>query len=344
MDLNKIFDVEPYTCFDTSIGRLCLFCLSVKNEDMLMSELGDSIDICGSEKYVRLLVMYTCYPEVSLRNGKYKPDDVVLSISDIQILSQDELEVISGKIIEHYSYLYKRSERRERIDDKGGAVIFFEYTDIEYPKENEENDVDYLYRISLIYMRREKEHHNNMIKELMRPYDFINQIKKTYDKGAGISGLIGKAGSLGEMVKSLKIDQGVIGNISRIPSGLNNVSFQDNMSLLSIPPKMSPAKRTYNRLMDYINKFEKELDSEHEVGVRLVSFGQAFSFHVNNIGYWGPDLITFYGENDQGESLQLIQNISQLSFLLIGVKKSKEKARRIGFELEMEKNEEFEPE
>ena len=93
----------------------------------------------------------------------------------------------------------------------------------------------------------------------------------------------------------------------------------------------NPARWTYERLGEYIKDFESELDEEHEIGVRLVSFGQTISFHVQNIGYYGPDIITFYGTNENGEKLQLIQNLSQLSFLLIAVKKLQDKPKRIGF-------------
>ncbi|MGN5055084.1 DUF6173 family protein [Aeromonas veronii] len=93
----------------------------------------------------------------------------------------------------------------------------------------------------------------------------------------------------------------------------------------------NPAKWTYTRLVEYIKDFEAELDDDHEIGARLVSFGQAITFHIQDIGYYGPDIISFYGTNDQGEKLQLIQHISQLSVLLIGMKKQNEAPRRIGF-------------
>lgn len=51
------------------------------------------------------------------------------------------------------------------------------------------------------------------------------------------------------------------------------------------------------------------------------------------MGYYGPDIITFYGLNDKGERVHLIQNIAQLSVLLVGVKKLGKEAKRIGFTL-----------
>lgn len=93
------------------------------------------------------------------------------------------------------------------------------------------------------------------------------------------------------------------------------------------------AKWTYERLVDYINDFEKELDDEHEIGARLVSFGSTITFHIQDIGYWGPDIISFTGVDDNSQRVKLIQHTSQLSVLLIAVTKTEEKARRIGFDL-----------
>jgi hypothetical protein len=131
-----------------------------------------------------------------------------------------------------------------------------------------------------------------------------------------------------------------IDEIMRAVSGSNNalevlkaVPVTPDYSKLSesLGRTSNPARWTYERLGEYIKDFESELDEEHEIGVRLVSFGQTISFHVQNIGYYGPDIITFYGTNENGEKLQLIQNLSQLSFLLIAVKKLQDKPKRIGF-------------
>jgi hypothetical protein len=99
------------------------------------------------------------------------------------------------------------------------------------------------------------------------------------------------------------------------------------------PPvsQTNPAKWTYQRLIEYINSFERNLDQEHEVGARLVSFGSTVTFHIQDIGYYGPDIITFYGINEHDEEIQLIQNISQLSVLLIAMKKLGGQPVRIGF-------------
>lgn len=66
-----------------------------------------------------------------------------------------------------------------------------------------------------------------------------------------------------------------------------------------------------------ISNFDTSLDNEHEVGIRLVNFGQAVVFHLERIGYSNPSLITFCGTTDSGEPVELIQHVSQISILLM---------------------------
>lgn len=103
-------------------------------------------------------------------------------------------------------------------------------------------------------------------------------------------------------------------------------------------PTNNPAKWTHERLGEYIYRFEERLDEDHEVGARLVSFGSEVTFHIEDMDFWGPDIITFHGVNSDGARVQLIQHVTQLSVLLVAMKKSGEKARRIGFLKEPSEN------
>lgn len=98
-------------------------------------------------------------------------------------------------------------------------------------------------------------------------------------------------------------------------------------------PADNPARWMFDRLATYIRQFESRLDDQHEIGARLVSFGANLTFHIEDMGYFGPDMVVFYGKNDQGEPVQLIQHTSQLSVLLVAVRKQGERPRRIGFVL-----------
>lgn len=95
--------------------------------------------------------------------------------------------------------------------------------------------------------------------------------------------------------------------------------------------RANPVIDVCEALKSYIEAFESSLADDEEVAVRLVSFGGAVTFHAEQIGFSKPNVITFYGVTPQGERVQLIQHVSQLSFLLQAAKKLGESPRRIGF-------------
>lgn len=96
------------------------------------------------------------------------------------------------------------------------------------------------------------------------------------------------------------------------------------------------AEATFYRIVSYIREFEANMDAAHEVGARMVSFGDAVQFHIVDMGYWNPDIITFDGLDESGRRMKLIQNVSQLNVLMIAMPKraEHEEPRRIGFVLE----------
>lgn len=104
-------------------------------------------------------------------------------------------------------------------------------------------------------------------------------------------------------------------------------------SLPEIPKNPNLASEFYHRLINWINNFHKNLDDEHEVGARLVNFGQAVTFHIEEISYWNPSLISFIGKNSNGEPVELIQHVSQISILLVAMKREniEQPKRPIGF-------------
>jgi hypothetical protein len=89
------------------------------------------------------------------------------------------------------------------------------------------------------------------------------------------------------------------------------------------------------RLMEWIQAFNASLDDEHEVGIRLVNFGQAVSFHLEKLGCWDPYLISFSGVTEDGNPVELIQHVNQISVLLMKIarKDLTEPKRPIGFNI-----------
>jgi len=93
----------------------------------------------------------------------------------------------------------------------------------------------------------------------------------------------------------------------------------------------NPVIEVCEALKRYVEEFEEMLDHEHEIAVRLAHFGGEVTFHAEQIGFSKPHVITFYGRTADGEKVQLIQHVSQLSFLLKAAKKLAPKPNRIGF-------------
>ena len=107
----------------------------------------------------------------------------------------------------------------------------------------------------------------------------------------------------------------------------------DGVALAPIEQK-SPAQWAYERLILYIQNFEKTLDNEHEVAMGFAG-GDAGVLKIEGMGFFDPDIVTFYGSDPTGAKNQLVQHVNQLSVLLRAVPKQVEEARptRIGFRL-----------
>lgn len=98
--------------------------------------------------------------------------------------------------------------------------------------------------------------------------------------------------------------------------------------------KKSPAEWAYQRLILYIQNFEKMLDGEHEVAMGFTDTGGGF-LRIEGLGHFDPDIVTFYGTDQTGSKVQLVQHVSQLNVLLRAMPKqvATEAPRRIGFQL-----------
>lgn len=96
----------------------------------------------------------------------------------------------------------------------------------------------------------------------------------------------------------------------------------------------SPAQWAYERLILYIQNFEEQLDGEHEVAMGFTG-GEAGVLRIEGMGYFDPDIVTFYGSDASGIKTQLVQHVSQLSVMLRALPKASEEApaNRIGFRL-----------
>ena len=100
------------------------------------------------------------------------------------------------------------------------------------------------------------------------------------------------------------------------------------------PKPKTPAEWAHDRLVMYIRNFESQLDAEQEIAMGFAS-DETGVLRIEGLGFFEPDIITFYGRDEYGAKTQLIQHVSQLSVTLRAVPKEAEAQppRRIGFHL-----------
>lgn len=112
--------------------------------------------------------------------------------------------------------------------------------------------------------------------------------------------------------------------------------------VLPLPPALrrtpaeekSEAQWAYERLVLFIKNFEERLDQDQEIALGMTG-GTSGALRIEGLGYFAPDILTFYGRDEQGARTQLIQHVSQLNFTLVALPKAapEEQPRRIGFRL-----------
>lgn len=94
----------------------------------------------------------------------------------------------------------------------------------------------------------------------------------------------------------------------------------------------STASEACKNIQAVFEAFERSINPDEEIGLALSSFGVQHQIIVERVSALGVNLIVIRGI-ENGVSVSLVQHLSQLSFLLIPVKKAQPEAprRKIGF-------------
>lgn len=93
------------------------------------------------------------------------------------------------------------------------------------------------------------------------------------------------------------------------------------------------ASEFHQQLQKWISDFDASLDNEHQVGVRIVSFGPNVTIRLKSFGFSNPSLVIFSGWLETGEPVELIQHVTQISVLVIKMRRidPSEPKKPIGF-------------
>ena len=112
----------------------------------------------------------------------------------------------------------------------------------------------------------------------------------------------------------------------------NSKAVQD----LSVRMRDNPAEWAFVRLSKLIQEFEANLNKDEEIGASVVGLPGDGTMQILDVGFWGPDLILFFGKNTDGKPVRLVQHYTQLNVVLSAVKKPEGQAEpnRIGFRLD----------
>lgn len=107
-------------------------------------------------------------------------------------------------------------------------------------------------------------------------------------------------------------------------------------AMTELPPEQkSPAHWAYERILLYIQNFEKQLDAAQEVALGFAG-SDAGILRIEGVGFFDPDILTFYGRSEDGSRTQLVQHVSQLNLMLRALPRvtpGDEPPRRFGFQM-----------
>jgi len=96
--------------------------------------------------------------------------------------------------------------------------------------------------------------------------------------------------------------------------------------------RINPLTATCRAVQSSIEQFEATLDAEHEVAIRLASFGVSEEFRAEEIRFSPSHVVTFHGYTESGEKVQLVQHVSQVNLLLKAARKLNETPTRVAFQ------------
>jgi hypothetical protein len=117
-------------------------------------------------------------------------------------------------------------------------------------------------------------------------------------------------------------------------SGRQDVPLPEALAKRPVAQK-SAAEWAYERLILYIKTFEETLDNSEEAAMGFAG-SDGGVLRIEGIGYFDPDLVTFYGSDPSGAKTQLIQHVTQLNVMLRALPKradGDDAPQRIGFRL-----------
>ena len=131
-----------------------------------------------------------------------------------------------------------------------------------------------------------------------------------------------------------------MGRIDNITELIGAIPIAPSPALSVKPSTAGLAEWMYERIVKRIVEFEKSIPDDMQAGGRFVTSATGYTFSIDDVSFWNPDMIMFYGTGPDGAKVELLQHTSQLNLLLVAVPRRDDLSkprRKIGFVVEESK-------
>jgi hypothetical protein len=176
LDLKKLFNRRYDFEFNLpTLGRLQCRALSMQVLDQLEKMLADK-DLTGRPFIVKLLEQVA---ERSPANGETEQEGTPVTAAEAEQLTDEEIEAFAKDFLAHNPSLlqtFENPKTESRTNEKGERISVITPRAVDFPKEPDERDSDYLARV----MRRDRDERAKRIKH-------ITESASGIFRGAGLS-------------------------------------------------------------------------------------------------------------------------------------------------------------
>jgi len=246
MDIRKVFRKKPIAGIQTNdLGLLYVFPLTVGDRSKLLKSLSTGIKFCDPGEFVRKLFVFVCFPEKAVKKEEdgLKPESPVFSFQEISQLSIPEQESIAKAYVEGNEWLYKEKIAKQKIVD-GREVMYQDFGEVLHPRKDDENYIDYLFRLHLIFEEEEQERFKKMVGPALSANlftdDLRDKIRSTLLMGARLSENLDPFRSM--------IDHAVKAQISNDPIQMPRSLEIEKLRMLAEKRKDQPIEELGNKL------------------------------------------------------------------------------------------------
>ncbi|MCK4653814.1 MAG: hypothetical protein KAU01_05165 [Candidatus Cloacimonetes bacterium] len=189
--MKPAFKNEPYGYIDTEIGRLAVYYTCLHDHREIEKEIKKNITEVKAYEYFLIMVKYICHKSENILDDKSKPHDPNLTNEDISKLSKESLNKIAELYLENNDHLYKEKITSTTTNEEGKQSTNITYGKIIHQINENEDKVEYLFRLICIEYNEMKEQFNKIFRNLgdISPFskEIQNQIKSTFSLGKQLS-------------------------------------------------------------------------------------------------------------------------------------------------------------